>query len=258
MANRHGFPIWYELMTTDSDAATRFYGAVAGWTIAPPAPGGPDYRMIDAGDGTMVGGVLQLDEPMQAAGATPTWLPYFGVDDVDATAARAGTLGARTVVPPTDIPGVGRFAFLADPHGAHFYIMRGSSDQESTAFAAHKPGHFAWNELSTSDGKAAIAFYGALLGIENRETMDMGPMGGYHFLDLGDTRLGALVEMKDRPAAWRLYSVVTDIAAAIEAVTASGGSVMMGPYEVPGGQTIVIGADPQGAEFALVTPATMA
>jgi uncharacterized protein len=32
--------IWYELMSTDPDAATRFYGAVVGWTVPP----SPQYR----------------------------------------------------------------------------------------------------------------------------------------------------------------------------------------------------------------------
>lgn len=253
MANRQGFPIWYELVTADPDGATAFYGAVAGWTVAPPPPGGPDYRMLSAADGA-VGGMLKLDEAMKAEGATPRWLPYYGVDDADATTAQAVSLGAGVLVPPTDIPGIGRFALLTDPQGAPFYIMRGNSDQKSTAFAPLQPGHFAWNELSTSDGAAALAFYGALFGFENRETMDMGPRGGYHFLDLGDTRLGAMVEMKDAPAAWRLYIRVADIDAAVEAIRANGGSIAMGPHPVPTGDVIMIGTDPQGAEFALVAP----
>ena len=254
MANRHGFPIWCELMTPDSDGAANFYAAVAGWTIAPPPPGGPDYRMLSAPDGAMVGGMLALDDAMKAGGAKPAWLPYFGVDDVDAAAGKAGTLGANTIVPPTDIPGIGRFALLVDPQGATFYLMRGSSDGESTSFAPDQPGHVGWNELVTTDRAGALAFYGELLGIENRETMDMGPAGGYHFLDLGETRLGAMVEMKDRTPAWRLYVAVADTDAAIAAAKAAGGTIDMGPYPTPRGEMIAIGTDPQGAEFAIVGP----
>ena len=84
--------------------------------------------------------------------------------------------------------------------------------------------------------------------------MDMGPMGGYHFLDLGDVRLGAAVEMKDRPAHWTLYFNVADIDVAVERVRAGGGAIDMGPHDVPTGQRIVLGTDPQGAPFALVGP----
>jgi predicted enzyme related to lactoylglutathione lyase len=58
------------------------------------------------------------------ATAPPYWLTYFAVADCDAMAARAFSLGAKTYVPPTDIPGVGRFAVLADSQGATFAIYR--------------------------------------------------------------------------------------------------------------------------------------
>ncbi|WP_174292655.1 VOC family protein [Sphingomonas bacterium] len=253
MATRHGFPVWYELVTPDPDAATGFYQAVTGWTIDPAPAAGPDYRMIAGPDGG-VAGMLRLDAAMQAGGARPTWLAYIGVDDPDHTAGQACDLGGGVVVPPTDIPGIGRFALLTDPQGAPFYVMRGHSDAPSTSFAEHRVGRFGWNELSTTDGDVALAFYGALFGWENRETMDMGPMGGYHYLDREETRLGAMVEMKGHPAGWRLYINVADIDAAVEAVRAGGGRVDMGPYAVPTGNVIVIGTDPQGAGFALVGP----
>ncbi len=102
--------------------------------------------------------------------------------------------------------------------------------------------------------EAALAFYGAMFGWENRETMDMGAMGGYHFIDLGETRLGAAAQMKDRPAGWTFYFNVANIEAAVERVRAGGGTVEMGPHAVPTGQRIVVGADPQGARFAMVSP----
>ena len=47
-----GSNVWYELMTTDPDAAKAFYGSVVGWTIGDPVPsGGQDYRMIERNDG---------------------------------------------------------------------------------------------------------------------------------------------------------------------------------------------------------------
>jgi len=251
MANRHGFPIWYELMTPEPEAATRFYEAVVGWHVQPPPTAAVDYRMIAAADGT-VAGMLLLSAEMQGAGAQPGWLVYMGVEDVDATAAQAKSLGGHVFVPPTNIEDVGRFALLADPQAAPFYIMHPDSPEASRAFARGQHGHCGWNELCCPDPAAALSFYGALFGWENRDTMDMGALGPYHFLSLGDEPVGAVTQMKDRPAHWNLYFVVPDIEAAVAAIHANGGSVLMGPHDVPSGDSILLACDPQKAPFALV------
>lgn len=87
---------------------------------------------------------------MKAPDGSPfgtTWVVYFGVADVDAMAAKVEKLGGSIHMEPQDIPGVGRFAFAADPQGAMFYLMRGESDENSTAFAPMKAGHCGWNVL---------------------------------------------------------------------------------------------------------------
>ena len=58
------------------------------------------------------------------------WLTYFGVADCDASVAKAQELGASVTAPPMDIPGVGRFAVLSDPHGATFAIIAGAPPEE--------------------------------------------------------------------------------------------------------------------------------
>src|ERR1044071_4984135 len=145
MTNPHGSFIWYELITRDPEAAAAFYGPVLGWSVKPSGHPGMDYRLIDAGDGE-VGGMMAPPTPDAPSG----WLGYIGVDDVDRTAADVVAAGGTQLMPPTDIPDVGRFALLADPQGVIFYVMRGASDQDSQAFAM-RPGHCGWNELSTSD-----------------------------------------------------------------------------------------------------------
>jgi len=52
---------------------------------------------------------------------------------------------------------------------------------------------------------------------------------------------------------WGYYFNVDTIQAAIERVKAGGGTIVNGPHQVPGGQWIVQGVDPQGANFALVS-----
>ncbi|MBT2186610.1 VOC family protein [Sphingobium nicotianae] len=253
MRNKHGEFIWYELMTPDVPGAKAFYEAVVGWKISDEsASPGMDYRMISAPD-AMIGGVLPIDKDMADHGARPVWVGYIGVDDVDAAVAGIKERGGNVHMGPVDIS-AGRLAMATDPQGALFYVMRGAVDAVSTAFATGKDGHCEWNELSIPDQKAAHDFYEGLFGWTNPESMPMGAMGDYRFLYAGDIRIGATVEQKDRPAYWLHYFHVPSINASIDAVKAHGGSIMMGPHEVPGGGNIVIGTDPQGATFALSGP----
>ena len=49
---------------------------------------------------------------------------YVGTPSVDDTTGYAQGLGAQVIVPPTDIPNVGRFATLLDPQGACIAFMK--------------------------------------------------------------------------------------------------------------------------------------
>lgn len=252
MGNKQGEFIWYELMTSDIEGARAFYQAVVGWTIGGKSDmPGMDYRMINAPDAA-IGGAMQIDADMAAHGAKPIWVGYIGVDDVDAKVAAIKAAGGTIQMGPTDIQGAGRLAMASDPQGAPFYVMRGAiEDGTSTAFAAEQVGHCEWNELWTPDQNGAHAFYEGLVGWTNPESMSMGPMGDYRFLYVDDLRIGATSEQKDQPARWRHYFHVPSITAAIEAVKSGGGTVDNGPHQVPGGGHIIIGTDPQGAQFAL-------
>jgi predicted enzyme related to lactoylglutathione lyase len=251
MANPEGTPIWYELMTTDADGAQKFYADVVGWSIAPSGMAGVgDYRILTAPDGQSVGGLMTLPE---GAPMKPGWFCYIGVQDVDGTAEKIRRLGGSVHLGPQDISGVGRFAMVADLQGMVFYVMRGDSPQDSQAFHVTAPGHCGWNELVTSDHKTALAFYGELFHWKNNDTMPMGEMGEYCFIDHAGQRIGA---MMTAGAGWSTRSTyyfnVPSIDAAVPKITGGGGTVKMGPHEVPGGMHIVMGTDPQGAAFALV------
>jgi predicted enzyme related to lactoylglutathione lyase len=81
---------------------------------------GMTYTVVQAG-GTQIGGIMPM--PPQAAGTPPHWGSYVTVEDVDATARHAEALGAKTLVPPTDIPNVGRFCTFQDPQGAVISVI---------------------------------------------------------------------------------------------------------------------------------------
>jgi len=253
-----GSHIWYELMTPDPDGATAFYGAVVpGWTVGQPIGGDQDYRIIGRSDGGSAGGVLALTEDMRQHGARPVWLGYIGADDVDATARQVEAKGGKLLMPAFDIP-QGRIAMVTDPQGNPFYIMKpippaGQEDRQSDVFSPDQQQRVSWNELSTADPVAARTFYGELFGWTSDDFMPMGEYGEYRFFDHGSLRIGAVSGMMpDGHPGWRYYIRVPSISKAVEAVKAGGGTITLEPMEVPGGDTIVIGNDPQGAEFALV------
>ena len=252
--NKHGDFIWYELVTGDAAAAQAFYGDVVGWRFSDFADGGSGYRLFSAGEAA-VGGLLELNDAMRADGARPGWLGYVAVDDVDASVARIEGLGGQVMMPAEDIEGVGRMALVADPQGAPFYVMRGSSDQRSDSFASDAPrvGHCAWNELSSTDPAAAWDFYETEFGWTRDGALEMGPLGQYEFVR-HDHMLGAIMpKMPEMPVpAWTYYFRVPDIDAAAARVEAGGGQVLSPPMEIPGGDYSMSGIDPQGAAFALV------
>jgi uncharacterized protein len=121
VVNEPGSMCWNELAARDVDAATRFYEAVFGWQAETNAYGDTSYTEWKL-DGRSVGGMIQMNEQWPAE-IPAHWMVYFAVDDIDAAAARAGELGGKVAVEPTDTP-VGRFAVLNDPHGAVFSVIR--------------------------------------------------------------------------------------------------------------------------------------
>ena len=119
-----GTVAWNELLTTDADAAARFYGAAFGWSHATVDMGPLGMYWLLRGGETDRGGILRMPED---AGASPMWVPYFAVADVDVAARQAEQLGAQLFVRPRDIPGVGRFSVCGDPTGATFALYRSAS-----------------------------------------------------------------------------------------------------------------------------------
>lgn len=261
MPSKHGDFIWYELITSDPDAAERFYKPLIGWTAAPSGQPGMDYRLLSSAEGQVAG----LMKTPEGAEMPPVWLAYVAVDDVDAAAKAIQAAGGAVHMGPQDIPDVGRFAFVADPQGAMFYVMRGFSDETSFAFASDRPreGHVAWNELMTSDPAGAWRFYGVLFGWAKDGDMDMGPMGKYEFIRHGGApggpqdmtgMIGAIMPKPPQApvSAWNFYVRVPDIDAAAAQVKTSGGTILHGPQEIPGGEFALNAVDPQGAHVGLV------
>ena len=242
--------IWCELMTTDTSAAESFYKKVVGWTAKPYAPDG-SYTVFNNSSGAGVAGMMLLPEAAKQMGAPPNWMMYVGTPNVDDTAMKIAQKGGRILKQPADIPGTGRFAVVQDPFGAAFAIFTPGTAGPGRGEAA--VGDFSWFELYTPNPEGAWKFYESLFGWEKTSAMDMGDMGTYQMFGRGGgiPNGGIMKPPPGAPAAWMPYALVKDAKAAAALATANGGKIINGPMEVPGGDWIAQGIDPQGAMFSV-------
>jgi uncharacterized protein len=120
LVNVPGALTWNELASTDPDASADFYRELFDWKVEP-FEGMEGYLGIQTSGGNSNGGIRAATENEPSY-----WLVYFGADDAEAGAARAGELGATTLV-QMDI-GVGKIAALQDPQGAVFALYAGRFD----------------------------------------------------------------------------------------------------------------------------------
>ncbi len=248
--NLLGSFVWCELLTTDTAAADSFYKKVVGWTSVPFAPDG-SYVVFNNPSGAGVGGMMKLPDAARQMGAPPNWLMYVGTPDVDGTAIRIAQLGGRILKQPADIPQTGRFAVVQDPYGAAFGIY--TPQNSGAGKGAPGVGDFSWFELYTPNPDGAWNFYQALFGWEKTSAMDMGEMGVYQMFGRGGgiPSGGIMKPPPGAPAAWMPYAMVKDAKAAAALAMANGGKIVNGPMEVPGGDWIATGMDPQGAMFSV-------
>jgi predicted enzyme related to lactoylglutathione lyase len=255
MSSSHGIFCWYELMTSDTKAAEAFYRGVLGWSMKDAGVPDRSYTILSVGE-TPIGGLMTLPEEARAMGARPGWNGYIAVDDVDDYAARVKQAGGAIHHGPEDIPGIARFAVVADPQGAMFQLIKGFSDDAPQWPGPSTPGFPGWRELFAGDWEPAFAFYSGLFGWTKAEAFDMGPMGTYQLFAIkGVPSGGMMTKPKQMPRpSWLFYFNVDSIDAASARVTAGGGRILLDPTEVPGGSWIVQCADPQSAMFALVGP----
>jgi hypothetical protein len=98
-----------EIRSTDPDATRAFFGSLFGWTYSDGAF--PGYTFVDTG---VEGAIPTAIGPLQ--GGRDSVLFFIGVEDVEATLARAEELGGTIIQPAQQVPGV-TFGVFADPQG---------------------------------------------------------------------------------------------------------------------------------------------
>lgn len=250
MSYLHGKFVWFEHLSADTAKARTFYDALFGWHTEATPMGGPEPYPLIMNGSERIGGYRAA-----LPGLGSLWMSYLSVPDVDAAHAAALIAGAKSLLPPTDFGPVGRGAALADPTGAVFSVWKGAQgDRPDTEVTP--TGDWFWNELTTGDDKAALAFYADTFGLDH-EVMDMGEQGHYTILKTGDKMRAGLMRkpMPQVPTAWTPYVKVADCDASAAEARRLGARVVMEPTDIPNIGRFATLVDPLGAVFAVMKPA---
>jgi hypothetical protein len=241
--------VWFEHLSADTAAASRFYDALFGWRTQATQMGGPEPYPLIMNGAEGIGGFRTAP-----AGSPAAWMSYLSVRDVNLAHAAVLAAGGRSLMPPTDFGPIGRGATLADPTGAVFSVW--TDAQGDRADAARAPvGDWMWNELMTPDEKKALAFYESVFGYTH-DTMDMGPQGSYYLLKTGDTMRAGLMRspMSDTPPMWVPYVAVADCDATSARAKGLGATVIVEPTDIPNVGRFATLLDPHGACIAFMKP----
>ncbi|MBX3097800.1 MAG: VOC family protein [Fimbriimonadaceae bacterium] len=240
---------WIEINTHNPDATRDYYTSHFGWGThgMDMGPEMGTYTMFTHNESPF-GGIVHLQGEM-AQGMPAKWMVYFNTPDVDACAARCEELGGKVLHPPFDIPTIGRTAYLADPHGNHFYAFKSAS--EGSGDEPMPSGPESWFEIATTDVESTRNFYNSLFGWGN-EKWPMGEMGDYHMFTYGGKAFAGIDNFGTGMDGWNVVFDSDDVDAAAADCKARGGSVQMEPHDIPDVGRSAVLADPHGTKYELM------
>ncbi|MFE9046163.1 VOC family protein [Streptomyces sp. NPDC007818] len=251
----HGSPCWIDLGTPDTAAAAEFYGGVFGWEFRSAGPEADGYGFFQQ-DGATVAALGPLTEE----GARSAWTVYFRTTDADTSQMVTAAEGGRVRVRAMDVMDAGRMAALTDPGGAEFAVWEAGSVKGLDRTSSRNT--LVWVELHTPDPEAALAFYRSLF--DWRWAAMEAPGMTYRVISTAEgdqeaASFGGAAELQDsgERSRWIPYLEVGDADATADAVTVSGGTVLLPPADIPDVGRLAWFADPSGAEFAVLKPAPM-
>ncbi|MCG3163540.1 MAG: putative glyoxylase CFP32 [Acidobacteria bacterium] len=240
---------WFELGTSDQQAAKNFYSELFGWSVND-VPIGPDsfYSMMQL-RGKDVAALSQLAQEQLAQGVPPHWLLYVAVESADEAAKAVNAAGGKTLMDPFDVFDSGRMTVAQDPSGATFGIWQARN--HIGARIINEANTFCWGELATRDAAASSAFYGKVFGWKVKTGdpayaeihLDGQPFGGM---------LTMTAEMEGVPPHWSPYFAVDDCDALVEKAKSLGANTCVPPQDIPNVGRFAVLADPQGAVFSII------
>jgi predicted enzyme related to lactoylglutathione lyase len=245
---------WFELATTNQDAARTFYSKLFGYEVQDnPISDNEVYTIFKLG-GRDASAAFTLSEKNYPKGTPPHWTAYLMVESADASAAKVKAAGGTVMVEPFDVMEHGRMAVCADPNGAAFCVWQ--ARQHSGVGVAGEPGSFGWCQLNVPPAgrEAAKKFYESVFGWTHRD--DPMPMGDAYTTFLGaDGPRGGMMPMPpgvNAPAHWLIYFASADVDATTAKAGELGGKAIVPATDIPGVGRFAVIADPQGAVFAVV------
>jgi len=236
--------VHFELGGAEDGPLLRFYGELFGWRLTT-VPGGVNYTVVDTqGGGGVNGGIGK-------SGTGDPWATFYvEVDDPQAALDRAESLGAQTVLPVTEIPGMVTFAMFNDPDGLLVGLVRSEEPQEGVPQgpSAGDGAPVDWFEVLGVDATRTQAFYTELFGWELNDS----GFPGYGLVDTGAGRgiqggLGA-----SEQARWAtVYASVPDVERALARAEQLGGTRVYGPDAVDDHMQTGAFRDPAGNVFGV-------
>ena len=246
--------VWYELMTDDPKRATGFYSTIFGWKLENMEGMEMPYTVVSSKK-SQIGGIMGRPKGLPKD-VPPHWMPYVLVSKLETAAEQVKSLGGKIVMGPKDVQDMGRFSIMMDPQGAHLALWEQINGASMPPDTQPGIGDVAWNELLTTDYKAALKFYSALFGWKADKAHDMGAdVGMYQTFASEGTPIGGMFNITpdmQAPPNWGIYISVPDINKTVDAVKTNGGKLIHGPMEVPGGSMIATFEDPTGAMFSAI------
>ena len=250
-AKPDGTPTWTDHVSSDVEAARKFYHAVFGWEYDIGGPEFGGYTTARLGKRTTVG---LTGFPPGAPPAPPMWSLYFASHNLEADVARAVKLGAKVLNPVMMFGDFGSSATLLDPTGAVFSFWK--AGQHIGANVTDEPGSMSWLELYSPNAKLSNEFYSALLHATSQEMP-----GGieYYFLKHGEKSLCGIMQIDpswgNMQPAWVNYFAVANADETAAIIKKNGGKIMGEVSDTPFGR-MAAALDPMGATFKIFQPQT--
>lgn len=260
---------WSELLSRDLVGSIRFYTDLLGWELVKMPMGGEPYYLVRV-NGEDIAGMMNM--PAGVPLDVPTnWGTYITVFDIDTVTAAVVPLGGTVLVPPQEIPGVGKFSTICDPDGGTFSLIsytEGPTGGMPPAVYTH--GSITWSGLQSQDPLASHAFLSSLLNVDLEEYM----LGGRTFFviqpedesggttgDLAEPyqpksagAVSAPVWMEpDADSFWLNCVQVNDVDQLVNKVVRLGGGIILPPTDIPDTGRYCTIRDPQGGVISLIT-----
>lgn len=238
--------VWYDLVTDDVAAARTFYGELFGWEFEE-IPDHPNRFVLIRSDGIPIGGLVQLDRENPDS-TESQWIGSLSVTDVDATVQVFLDRGGTVLGGPVDIKRRGRVAVVSDPQGAVLALVR--TENGDPPEREPRMDDWLWQELWTTDGPSALAFYEEMMGYQSQAVEIRS--GAYHVLQRDGNSYAGLAQLPwdSVPPIWLPYIRVEDPSEISNRVEALGGRVILSPDQIHSREAAVI-EDPTGGTLAI-------